>query len=50
MADEHRDSLPEELDVTSYVGPYRFPDNSRRRIPGAIYLASGRAAAVSASS
>jgi len=40
MADEHRDSLPEELDVTSYVGPYRFPDNSRRRIPGAIYLAA----------
>ena len=37
-ADEHDDRLPEELDVTGYVGPYRFPDNSRRRIPGLIYL------------
>jgi len=36
--DEHDDRLPEELDVTGYVGPYRFPDNSRRRIPGLIYL------------
>jgi hypothetical protein len=39
MADEARDQLPEELDATGYVGPYKFPDNSRRRIPGAIYLA-----------
>ncbi len=36
----HRDELPEDLDVTGYVGPYTFPDNSRRRIPGAIYLAT----------
>ena len=35
---EHRDSLPEELDVTGYVGPYTFPDIRRRRAPGAIYL------------
>ena len=39
------DQLPEELDVTRYVGPYRFPDNSRRRIPGAIYLAVAAACA-----
>jgi hypothetical protein len=38
---EQGDELPEELDVTGYVGPYTFPDNSRRRIPGAIYLATG---------
>ena len=42
MADERdedvRDVLPEDLDPSGYVGPYRFPDNSRRRIPGAIYL------------
>ena len=31
--------LPEELDVTGYRGPYTFPDNSRRRIPGVIHLA-----------
>lgn len=35
----HEDALPEDLDVTGFVGPYTFPDNSRRRVPGAIYLA-----------
>jgi len=35
---EHRDELPEDLNAAGYVGPYRFPDNSRRRIPGFIYL------------
>jgi len=38
---ELRDELPEELDVTGLRGPYRFPDNSRRRIPGALYLFLG---------
>ena len=33
-----RDALPEDLDVTGYVGPYTFPDITRRRIPGLIYL------------
>ena len=33
-----RDELPEDLDAAGFVGPYRFPDNSRRRIPGIIYL------------
>jgi hypothetical protein len=36
--DEIRDALPEELDVSGFVGPYRFPDNSRRRYPGILYL------------
>lgn len=36
--DEERDELPEDLDVTAYRGPYTFPDNSRRRIPGVIHL------------
>jgi hypothetical protein len=31
------DELPEDLDVTAYVGPYVFPDIRRRRIPGGIY-------------
>ena len=35
---DHRDELPQDLDATGYVGPYQFPDNSRRRIPGVIYL------------
>jgi len=36
---DHRDELPADLDASGYVGPYQFPDNSRRRIPGLIYLA-----------
>jgi hypothetical protein len=36
--DEVRDTLPEDLDVSGFVGPYRFPDNSRRRYPGILYL------------
>lgn len=35
---EIRDELPDDLNVTAFVGPYKFPDNSRRRIPGALYL------------
>jgi hypothetical protein len=31
------DVLPEELDVTAYVGPYLFPSTRRRRLAGAIY-------------
>jgi hypothetical protein len=31
------DALPEDLDVTAYVGPYTFPDIKRRRIAGTIY-------------
>ncbi len=38
MSDEIRDELPEDLDTTGFVGPYRFPDNSRRRWPGVLYL------------
>jgi hypothetical protein len=33
-----RDELPEDLDAAGFVGPYMFPDNSRRRIPGYLYL------------
>ena len=35
---EHRDELPEDLDAAGYVGPYVFPNNHRRRIPGYLYL------------
>ncbi|CAB4891859.1 unannotated protein [freshwater metagenome] len=37
-AEEIRDALPDDLNASEFVGPYQFPDNSRRRIPGAIYL------------
>ena len=39
MTDDSRsgDHLPEDLDVTAYVGPYVFPDIRRRRIPAVIY-------------
>ncbi len=35
---EEGDVLPAELDPRQVTGPYEFPDNSRRRIPGLIYL------------
>jgi hypothetical protein len=35
---ELRDELPDDLNAAGYAGPYRFPDNSRRRIPGVMYL------------
>jgi len=37
-ADEIRDELPDDLNPAGFVGAYMFPDNSRRRWPGAIYL------------
>src|SRR5687768_1629352 len=43
---EHRDELPDDLNAAGYVGPYQFPDNSRRRIPGAIYLGIAAACVV----
>jgi hypothetical protein len=40
---EHVDELPEDLDAAGYVGPYLFPNNNRRRIPGYLYLATAAA-------
>lgn len=40
-ANEIRDTLPADLDASAFVGPYKFPDNSRRRIPGYMYLVIG---------
>lgn len=45
-ADEIRDSLPDDLNVTAFVGPYKFPDNSRRKIPAWLYLGIALACAV----
>jgi hypothetical protein len=33
-----RDALPDDLNATGYVGPYQFPDNSRRRRPAYLYF------------
>jgi hypothetical protein len=38
MTDDLRDELPADLDPSIFVGPYQFPDNSRRRWPGVMYL------------
>lgn len=35
---EVTDELPSDLDPTAVTGPYLFPNNSKRRIPGYIYL------------
>lgn len=37
--DDVRDELPDDLDAAAFVGAYQFPDNSRRRIPGFLYVA-----------
>ncbi|MCE9621238.1 MAG: hypothetical protein K8R99_02715 [Actinomycetia bacterium] len=36
--DEVRDELPDNLNVTTHLESYEFPDNSRRRKPGVLYL------------
>ena len=38
MTDDLRDELPDDLNPAGFVGAYQFPDNSRRRWPGVIYL------------
>ena len=38
--DDHVDELPEDLDAAGFVGPYLFPNNNRRRVPGYLYLAT----------
>ncbi|HEX5366099.1 MAG TPA: hypothetical protein VFW63_05480 [Acidimicrobiales bacterium] len=43
---DHVDVLPEDLDATGLVGPYLFPDNNRRRIPGYLYLGTAVACAL----
>ena len=41
--DDHIDELPEDLDAAGFVGPYMFPNNNRRRVPGYLYLATAAA-------
>src|SRR5262245_55229404 len=36
--DDVRDELPDDLNAAGYVGPYLFPNNNRRRVPGYLYL------------
>ena len=37
------DALPDDLNAAGYVGPYVFPNNNRRRVPGYLYLMIGLA-------
>ena len=39
--DEVRDTLPADLDTTAIDVPHLFPNNSRRRIPGVLYILIG---------
>ena len=45
MSDELRDQLPEDLNAVDFSGAYEFPDNSRRRIPAAMYAVLAAVAA-----
>ena len=38
LGDEHVDELPDDLDITGLVGPYEFPNNSKRKIASVLYL------------
>ena len=35
---DHVDELPEDLDITGLVGPYEFPNNSKRKLASVLYL------------
>ncbi len=37
-SDDITDELPDDLNPAGFVGAYMFPDNSRRRWPGVMYL------------
>ena len=39
--DEYVDELPDDLNLSEFVGPHTFPNNNRRRIPAVIYLLIG---------
>ncbi len=43
---EVRDELPDDLNVSEFVGPYVFPNNNRRRVPGYLYIAIGVACVI----
>jgi hypothetical protein len=36
-----QDALPADLNASEYIGPYVFPNNNRRRVPGYLYLLVG---------
>jgi hypothetical protein len=36
-----RDALPDDLNAAGFVGPYMFPNNNRRRVPGVLYIIIG---------
>ena len=38
---EVRDVLPDDLDISEFVGPYVFPNNNRRRVPGYLHIGIG---------
>lgn len=42
-ADDHVDHLPDDLDPSLAAGAYRFPDNSRRRVPAVTSVLVGAA-------
>lgn len=45
---EGADALPSDLIPSGFDDSYRFPDNSRRRVAGGLYVALGAAAVIAA--
>jgi hypothetical protein len=41
--DDVTDALPDDLNASEWVGPYVFPNNNRRRVPGYLYIGLGAA-------
>lgn len=37
----YTDALPSDLDISGLVGPYEFPNNSKRRVSAVLYIVAG---------
>lgn len=47
-SNEHVDVLPDDLNAVDASRVHEFPDNSRRRIPGVIYVVAGMVTVIGA--
>ena len=40
-AEVYADVLPTDLDISGLIGPYEFPNNSKRRLAAVLYVVAG---------